>query len=87
MANDLKDSRVYRKEWNMAKDHVWGMCDTRRFIIPICINEIDFYGNSLELPEHITKCHAPYTIDTSSSDSCSQIARKIAEQVYQFNEK
>lgn len=87
MANDIKDSRVYRKEWNMARDHVSGMSEKRRFILPICMDNVDLYNNSLELPEHITRCHAPYTIDMQSNESYNLIAEKIAEIVYQFNER
>lgn len=59
MKNQVNDSKVYRKEWNIAIEHAKGMGPNRGFIIPVCIgDESLMYGSDLDLPVELTSHNA-----------------------------
>lgn len=59
MKEQVNDSKVYRKEWNIAIDHARGMSPGRGFIIPICIGEVDMlYKDELDIPMELVAHNA-----------------------------
>ena len=78
IASQVYESHVYRKEWNMAIEHAKGMGSKRGFIIPICIDNIDLYENSLDLPDSLKSHNALYI---KENDDLSDIASNIMDRV------
>lgn len=78
MLTQVNDSRVYRKEWNMAIEHAKGMGSRRGFIIPVLLDNVDLYDDKLDLPERLKVHNA---ISLSSENTMADIAQSILERV------
>lgn len=78
MKSQVHESHVYRKEWNMAIEHAKGMGSRRGFIIPVALDEIDFYDSKLDLPEGLTGYNA---LTVGKEASFTSIANEILKRI------
>jgi hypothetical protein len=78
MISQVNESHVYRKEWNMAIEHAKGMGSRRGFIIPIALDNTNFYDQRLDLPDGLTG-HNALTI--ASDEDYTLVADEILKRI------
>ena len=78
MLSQVNESHVYRKEWNMAIEHSRGMGSKRGFIIPVLLDDVDLYDESLDLPNEL-KVHNALSL--SENCSIADIAQSVLDRV------
>lgn len=78
MLSQVNESHVYRKEWNMAIEHSRGMGSKRGFIIPVLLDDVDLYDESLDLPNELKTHNA---LSLSESCTMADIAQCVLDRV------
>lgn len=78
MLSQVNESHVYRKEWNMAIEHSRGMGSKRGFIIPVLLDDVDLYDESLDLPNELKTHNA---LSLSESCTMADIAQSVLDRV------
>lgn len=78
MLSQVNESHVYRKEWNMAIEHSRGMGSKRGFIIPVLLDDVDLYDESLDLPNELKTHNA---LSLSGSCTVADIAQSVLDRV------
>ncbi len=78
MLSQVNESHVYRKEWNMAIEHSRGMGGKRGFIIPVLIDDVDLYDETLDLPAELQTHNA---VSLTPDFTMNDIAQCVLDRV------
>ena len=77
MRAQIHESHVYRKEWNMAIEHANGMATNRGFIIPILLDDINIYDETLGIPEKLKNANAKSIAESSVDDIAQYMLNRV----------
>lgn len=80
MKNQINESHVYRKEWNIAIEHSKGMGSRRGFIIPVTLEGVDIYVDrkELDLPDEL---HGHNALTIKSPEDYDSIACEVLKRI------
>lgn len=77
MKAQIHESHVYRKEWNMAIEHASGMATNRGFIVPILLDDINIYDETLGIPEKLKNANAKSIAESSVDDIAQYMLNRV----------
>lgn len=78
MIDQVSESHVYRREWNMAIDCSKGMAPNRGFIIPVSLNNLDINREKLDLPSEIPSHNALFI---SAEEDYDKVANAVIKKI------